>query len=368
MTPILQEPYSTNRIKTIDILRGFALYGIVLAHVASVYLYEFEIISNELKGIDGQLKRSLDFFIERKFYLIFSLLFGLSFSIQFQNALHRKRSFVLKYCWRLSILFFMGFIHNQFYPFDILQVYAVIGILLLPIRTFSPPILLMIAFILFVLSCFLPQFDDSIKNALLAYRFQKVGLSTTFIRQFASGNHFMITSMFVLGLWAGKKKIFDYRGLKTSFFKKLFFCSMLTLIGLKTINNFIDFPSIQISATNLCFSFLYISSICLLHTYLPNITFLWKSLEAIGKMGLTNYILQTIFFFTLFQFHDLPLNEGGLYLLFIYANFFFVIQAFLSIVWFRTHTLGPLEWLWRITTNLYKETPSMKTPCEIELK
>lgn len=369
MTPILQDSYSTNRINTIDILRGFALYGIVLAHVASVYLYEFEIISNELKGIDVQLKRLLDFFIERKFYLIFSLLFGLSFSIQFQNALHRKRSFVIKYCWRLGILFFIGFIHNQFYPFDILQVYAVIGILLLPIRTFSPPSLLMIALILFVISCLLQQFDDSIKNTLLAYKFQKVGLSPTFIRQFASGNHFMITSMFVLGLWVGKKKIFDSKGIEMSFFKMLFFYSLLTLITLKTINSNIDFQSIDRSAINLCFSFIYISGICLLHTYLPNITFLWKSLEAIGRMGLTNYILQTIFFFSLFQLHDLPLNGGGLFLLFIYANLFFVIQAFLSIAWFKKHAFGPLEWLWRITTNLYKETPAMKkTPCKIELK
>jgi uncharacterized protein len=369
MMPILHEPYTTNRINTIDILRGFALYGIVLAHVASVYLYEFRIVPNELTGIDSKLKRLLEFFIERKFYLIFSFLFGLSFSIQFQNALHRKKSFVRKYCWRLGILFLIGFIHNQFYPFDILQIYAIIGVLLLPVRKLNPSTLLTIAAILFVLSSLFQQFDNPIRNALLIWKFHQVGLSPTLAQQFASGNHFMIISMFVLGLWAGKKKIFSYKGIKTSFFKGLFLYSLITLVGLKIINDLIDIPSINLSAISMCFSFLYISGVCLLHTYLPNITFLWKSLEAIGRMGLTNYILQTIFFFTLFQFRSILLNDGGLYLLFIYANFFFLFQAFISIAWFRRYPFGPIEWLWRITTNLYKETPDMQqTTCKTELK
>jgi uncharacterized protein len=369
MTPILQEPFITNRINTIDILRGFALYGIVLAHVASVYLYEFRIMPAELTGIDGKLKRLLEFFIERKFYLIFSFLFGLSFSIQFQNALHRKKNFVLKYCWRLGILFFIGFIHNQFYPFDILQVYAIIGVLLLPIRKFSPSTLLTIAVTFFIFSCLFQHFDNPIKNALTIWRFHKVGLSTTFTHQFVSGNHFMIVCMFVLGLWAGKKKIFSYKGIDTSFFKILLLCSLITLISVKVINDLIDISSIDVSAINICFSFLYISCICLLYTYFPNMKLLWKSLEAIGRMGLTNYILQTIFFFSLFQFYDLPLNEGGLYLLFIYANFFFLFQALISIAWFKRYPFGPIEWLWRITTNLYKETSDMqKTSCKTELK
>lgn len=350
----MEKTYSSSRINIIDILRGFALYGIILAHVGAVYLYESDTSSDELIGINNNIKRLLELFVERKFYLIFSFLFGLSFSIQLQKASQYNKPFALKYCWRLCILFFIGFLHNQLYPFDILQVYAIIGILLLPIRKLEVSTLLTIVVSLFLFGCLFFQFNDHIESVLLTGNFMHISLSRVLVHQIASGHFFIILSLFVLGLWAGKKNIFSHQGIKTTFFKTLFFCCAAILVGLRIINSIIDISSINSLLINVSFSFLYISVICLLHKHSSNLKPLWLPLEAIGRMGLTNYILQTIFFYILFQHKNIFLKGDQLYLLFIYANLFFLFQAFISIAWFKRYKFGPLEWVWRFTTNLYK--------------
>ncbi|MFC6100185.1 DUF418 domain-containing protein [Olivibacter domesticus] len=340
----------------IDILRGFALYGIILAHIGSIYLYELEITSNDLTGMDNKLKKLLELFIERKFYLIFSLLFGLSFSIQLQNAINRNKPFVLKYCWRLSLLFFIGFIHNQLYPFDILQIYAFIGVLLLPIRKIATPVLLAISISLFIFSCVFLQFDGHIKDSLSTLRIQKVSLSQTLTHQIASGHFFMILSLFTFGLWAGKKNIFTLGRIDPAYFKSLFIFSLISLLILKIAHNQFSIPSFSLPLVNISFSFLYISIISLSYIYLPHLKLLWQSLEVVGRMGLTNYILQTIFFYILFLFKSILFNGGDLYLLFIYANSFFFFQILFSIWWLKKHKQGPLEWIWRSATDLYRVT------------
>lgn len=363
MMLITEKTYSSPRINIIDILRGFALYGIILAHVGAVYLYESDITSSDLTGLNGNIKKLLELFVERKFYLIFSFLFGLSFSIQLNNAIQRNKPFVLRYCWRLCILFFIGFIHNQLYPFDILQVYAIMGVLLLPIRKLPPSKLLTLAIFLFLFSCLFSHFDTYVKTTLLTPTFGQLGLSRILMHQIASGHFFMILSLFILGLWTGKNEIFSYQSIDTRFFLMLLFCSLTILLALRAVKDITDTSLLNTSVVNICFSFLYISIICLLHKHLPKLKPLWLSLEAIGRMGLTNYIIQTIFFYILFRYRtDLLNEEGQLSLLFVYANFFFLFQAIFSLAWFKWHRFGPIEWVWRITTDLYKTAPQSQPP------
>ena len=68
--------------------------------------------------------------INGKFYAIFSFLFGLSFYIQFSKA-NTDIPFLLRFCWRLIILFGIGFIHHLHYRGDILTIYAMVGFVLL---------------------------------------------------------------------------------------------------------------------------------------------------------------------------------------------------------------------------------------------
>lgn len=143
----IQQPV---RIDIIDALRGFCLFGIILAHAESIYRLSIGV--HVLSNTDKYISLILALFVHKKFYVIFSFLFGLSFSIQLKNARNREEKFSFKYIWRLIILFCIGFLHNLLYPFDILQIYAVIGLLLLTLKDVTGRNCLYIFIFFFLLS------------------------------------------------------------------------------------------------------------------------------------------------------------------------------------------------------------------------
>src|SRR5918993_230830 len=141
---------SSKRIQIVDALRGFALFGIIIAHMNNQYYagmpppgHESMAIKN---GVDSVLQVFHDIFIVGKFYTIFSFLFGLSFGIQLLNARAKNKPFVLRFGWRLVVLFLIGFINHIHYRGDILVIYAVLGFLLLLFHKASNKILLGCAF------------------------------------------------------------------------------------------------------------------------------------------------------------------------------------------------------------------------------
>ena len=76
------------------------------------------------------------FLIEGKFYTIFSVLFGIGFSVMLSRAATRRLSFRRWYVRRVAILFAIGAAHAVlFWHNDILEAYAVCGALLLPLVT-----------------------------------------------------------------------------------------------------------------------------------------------------------------------------------------------------------------------------------------
>lgn len=84
-------PMSSNeRIISLDIIRGFALFGILLVNMplfqTPKLVEELYMISPELSGIDQFARIILDVFVETKFFAIFSILFGIGFYIFMQKA------------------------------------------------------------------------------------------------------------------------------------------------------------------------------------------------------------------------------------------------------------------------------------------
>jgi hypothetical protein len=76
------------------------------------------------------------FFLRGKFFALFSLLFGWSFFIQFDNARKRNTDYRGRYLWRIFLLFVIGYVHHCFYRGDILTIYAMLApflILFLPL-------------------------------------------------------------------------------------------------------------------------------------------------------------------------------------------------------------------------------------------
>jgi uncharacterized protein len=153
-TPDRSEAPASNRIALIDALRGFALFGIIINHIAMSFLAGPPPPGNEQFNIHSPLDTAFNtaaFHLTfGKFFTIFSFLFGLSFAIQLANAASKERAFALRFLWRLMILFAIGFVHNMFFSGDILVIYAALGLLLLPARYLGNKLLLPLALLLVV--------------------------------------------------------------------------------------------------------------------------------------------------------------------------------------------------------------------------
>ena len=120
-----------NRIEIFDILRGFAILGIIFNNILYLSGYAFIPFDDLRQFPNFQLNENiyqfLDIIITAKFYTLFSILFAVGFYLQFSK--HRKDpiDFLRTYRRRLFILLLIGLIHILIWFGDILLIYAMIG-------------------------------------------------------------------------------------------------------------------------------------------------------------------------------------------------------------------------------------------------
>jgi uncharacterized protein len=128
----LQPVHSSERIQTIDIIRGIALFGIL---VINFTVDDGEVSPQEgWKSFGNQfIWWSVRLFMDDRFQTIYCLLFGLGFAIQLQRAAERNASFAFLFLRRMIALFLIGFAMQIFtgIGFGVISWYAMVGILLL---------------------------------------------------------------------------------------------------------------------------------------------------------------------------------------------------------------------------------------------
>jgi uncharacterized protein len=127
------------RIAALDAVRGFALLGILWANVRQMFLpFDAGSFAVALDGgerwawLDWQLFHAL---VDLKFLTLFSLLFGVSFALQFARLNARGQGFTRVYVRRVVILALFGLAHGLLlYSAEVLFAYAVAGLVLLALR------------------------------------------------------------------------------------------------------------------------------------------------------------------------------------------------------------------------------------------
>jgi uncharacterized protein len=141
---------TSQRIQALDVVRGFALLGIFLMNI------EFfnrtiaslgEGMPSGLTGIDWLASWFVAYFVQGKFWTIFSLLFGMGFAVMMVRAEQAGREFKKVYLRRVLALAVFGAAHFIFlWQGDILFSYAV-GALMLMIVLYGKarPLLISIA-------------------------------------------------------------------------------------------------------------------------------------------------------------------------------------------------------------------------------
>ena len=134
--PELAPVVESQRIDVLDVLRGFALIGILLMNIewfnrAISVLTAPDLLARDFDHAAGFLVKV---FVEGKFYKLFSLLFGMGFAVMLLRAEEVQRPFFAWFARRAGVLLLIGLAHSVFlWTGDILHDYAVGAFLLLGI-------------------------------------------------------------------------------------------------------------------------------------------------------------------------------------------------------------------------------------------
>ena len=376
------------RYEFLDVVRGFALVGIVLANMVSLSLYLNLPGSAKASMSTAATDRVLDFlelvFIEGKFYTIFSVLFGVGFSILLTRAESRSLGFRRFFLRRMFFLFVIGLLHAiLFWHNDILEAYALCGALLLPFaRARNRTILTcsaiaLIAPVVLKLTGAVPRGFATAPRDLLFARFgftagEKVDIWTegsfaeivvvnagSWFGQVdylvASGMIFRIYGCFLLGLYIGRNDIHRNLHRYGVAMRRVALTGIgagipLNVIYARTFESESWLHMWVATVGIIPLSAGYVSLLALRSLRLDS-TILVRTFAPVGRMALTNYVGQSIA--CMFIFRGVGWGLGGsvgptLYLPIGLAVYLF--QLALSRAWLVRFQFGPLEWLWRMLT------------------
>lgn len=387
------------RISEIDVIRGLALFGILMVNMsffkAPVFFDRYP--STFPAGLEQASAWAIQLFFAGKFYAIFSFLFGLGFYIFMERAFARGITLVPLYRRRLLALLFFGFIHLFFiWSGDILFAYALVGFILLNFREKSLHSLKKWIIGLFITAALLngtyrllsgigeimagegyeAMTQQMLDSAIAVYRYGSFGELVTF-RLVNEVPYVLISiivwipavlAFFLCGLYAGKRGIFEDIPGNTVFLKRVrniglpvgaFFMLLYFLVETGALPVATLFWHSVLAVLNYTASlFLFPAYVALVVLALQADFFkkLLYPVAAAGRMALTNYLAQTaicilVFYgFGLGLFAQVSVTEGILIALLIYF-----IQIAWSNLWLKKFRYGPMEWFWRLLTYKKKQ-------------
>jgi len=397
---ILREPAAapvlrTERIDTLDAVRGAAVLGILLANVVAMSGFPF-LPRDHYRSLalaewhDPSLFLVL-FLIEAKFYSLFSLLFGVGFAVFIQRTAARGANPARLFKRRLLGLLMIGLVHTLLiWMGDILTTYAVIGFALVPfikrddrsvLRWATAMLLLPIALyaVMFVAakaasaqpavgvgSGELPQFlvDAAAGFATGGYadvvKGNAIFTVAQVVRRFLLMFFPRVFGMFLLGFWIGRRQMFAnidaHRALLTRVFAWGAILGLpLAFVGARMEGNNMGTPNvaglIETTVKTIgvpVLSLGYAAGLCLL---VQRSRAIRRAFAPAGQMALTNYLLQSVAAVVVFYGIGFGLfGRVPLVVALVGAVVFFVMQMIASRVWLSRAAFGPAEWLWRMFT------------------
>uniref|UniRef100_UPI00286CAE0A DUF418 domain-containing protein n=1 Tax=Flavobacterium sp. TaxID=239 RepID=UPI00286CAE0A len=372
-----------------DALRGFAIMCIVILHNMEHFEFYYypEQLPEWMKILDANLLSTAYFLFGGKAYAIFAILFGFSFYIQNENQIKKGNDFRLRFFWRMMLLLIFGFINTAFYQGDILTLYAILGLILIPFSNLNNKTVFIIATFLLLQPMEWGKFlyltinPDFIPSPNLSESYYKevaeymtkgtfwdymigdvtLGKTASVLWSWENGRIFQAPALFLFGMLVGRKQLFVNTLENILFWKKALKIAILTFIPLYFIvlqlpdfmaNKFALARLLVIVSSWSNFAFMIIlSSSFILLFYTEKTNKLLSKLIPFGKMSLTNYIIQSIIGATLYYKYGFALYQytGATICLFIGIILFLLNLAFCK-WWLKTRRQGPLEYIWHKAT------------------
>ncbi|MGH9817711.1 MAG: DUF418 domain-containing protein [Candidatus Acidiferrales bacterium] len=386
----------TERIDSLDVLRGFALLGILVMNIVAFSMpfsaYVNPTSFGDMTGANYWVWFFSHLLFDQKFMTIFSMLFGAGIIIFTTRAAERGRSPAAMHYRRTFWLLLIGAVHAYLLWWgDILVLYAMCALIIYPARKLSPKLLLPIGLALlltcsgiyFLAGSTMPQWppevvaemsqgwkpspeklDEEIAaytgpwSGQLSHRVPLAFQFHTFV--FFIWGFWRAAGLMLIGMALYKLGVFNAT-CSRRFYAML---AALALVGFALVYTGVRLN--EASQWDMYFSFFkgvqfnYWGSVLVSTAYIGLMMlfcqsasggWLKGSLRAVGQMAFTNYLMHTLICIMIFYGPGLGLfaqvnrvGQIGIVLV------IWVAQLIYSPIWLRHFRFGPFEWLWRSLT------------------
>lgn len=396
------------RVQILDVLRGFALLGILLMNIEAFVgplVTAIGGLDPKLTGLDRIVDAAIYILVQGKFYTLFSLLFGAGFAMILMRAEARGSAGGWLYFRRTLVLLAIGLVHFLYiWSGDILTIYAMLALVLLVFFRHTPtgrlpkwalafyliPILLMLAF---GLGGEMAQqhpaaaadFDRQMAEQAALVAELETGQRAAYGPEgsFAAANlqrraDFAwlmgalpiffgptVLALFLLGGWFLRSGALLDPAAHGALFRRLRLAGWLLGLPLAVLS-FVLLPAMDYTrmdlVTGTAFGTMQVANLLLCLGYVATLVLAfeqprWRARLAVlapaGRMALTNYLLQSIICVGIFYgyglgwFEQLPRAWQLPFVLVLYS-----LQVVFSHWWLARFRFGPAEWLWRSLTYL----------------
>ncbi len=403
--PSLAPVPPAERIRNLDVLRGFALLGILLMNIeamAGPLLAAMTGLDPTLRGADRWVDALTYLFVQGKFYTLFALLFGMGFAVMSQRAQAAGRAFAGVYWRRGLVLLAIGLVHALLiWSGDVLVSYALLSFLLLAFRDVPARWLPWLAALSYLATSgmmlalggvgTLMQFDPqaaAVWNQAMGGQGELIAALVEGQRQAFGAGSFLeatvqrakdfgfaminlpavgpqIFAMFLLGGWFVKSEAIALPENHARLFRSLRWLALPLGLAMM-LCSFAMLPTLDLADIDIRLGVAYtlsaIGSALMSLGYLAWIVYglqsvRWASalawLAPAGRMALTNYLLQSLVCTSLFYGYGLGYFEQLPRVWHVpLALALFTLQVLISRWWLQRFRFGPMEWAWRSLTYL----------------
>lgn len=382
-----------DRVATLDVLRGFAMLGVLLGNLYMLYAFRWMVKGHEpASAVDDVAEWFMQLCVEGRAQTLLTLLFGFGFAAQLLRAEARGERVMPVYLRRIAMLFAIGWCHVLLLWWgDVTWGYAVAAVPLLGfLRTSNRTRVIWAAAITLIPAAvyavapvwtwiyehmfargFMDHCADLLAAASRGDRIEILEQNATMAIVWISGSlasyPLWLLGRFLLGYVAGAQRWFERDGAdRMPMFRRMAMAGALAALPHLALTALAMLDVLELGAHGpagrvlwaltdqigvLGQTAMYVAIVVLL---MQRATWrrLLMILAPVGRMPLTTYLSQSLICTSLFYGWGLAWSMPGKAATVGLGFAIFAVQIAISHLWLRYFRFGPAEWLWRTVVYL----------------